>query len=140
MRFQPLLGIALGLLFANCAIPIHGQTSISSKAPLSYITDPQAPLGSEKHPARVSSGVMASHTITQPKPVYPPFPPETKIGGATVIRVLIDPEGKVARAESISGPEALREGAIEAIRKWTYKPFLLDGVPAWVETIVTLNF
>jgi outer membrane biosynthesis protein TonB len=133
MRLQILFCIAYGLSVAT--YPIHGQTSISPKASLSFTTDPQAPLGSETHPARVSSGIVAGHAIHQPKPIYPSG---TITSGGIVVRILINPEGKVARAETISGREPLRAPALDAIRQWTYKPILLNESASWIETVVTI--
>ena len=53
--------------------------------------------------------------------------------------VLIDREGKVAKATVISEPEALRESTLNAAKQWTYKPFLLNGQPVYVQTTVTIN-
>ncbi len=52
--------------------------------------------------------------------------------------VVIDPSGHVAKATVTSGAEVLRPYYLDAVRRWTYKPFLVDGKPVFVQTTVTL--
>jgi periplasmic protein TonB len=94
-----------------------------------------APMGSREHPMRVSSGVMASLLLHRELPVYP----EGARGGAIVMAATIDREGKVATLKVLSGPEPMREPTLEAVRKWTYKPFLLNGSSVFVQTTITID-
>ena len=55
------------------------------------------------------------------------------------MRVILNPQGKVDRVEIISGPEALRQPILDAVRQWTYKPYLLNGKAVWVRTTVAMN-
>lgn len=72
--------------------------------------------------------------------VEPVYPPETRKEGALILQVSVDAQGDVREAEKISGPETLAPAAIEAVKRWKYRPYLLNGVPIEVETTVTLNF
>jgi Gram-negative bacterial TonB protein C-terminal len=94
-----------------------------------------ASMGSREHPMRVSSGVMASLLLHRELPVYP----KGTSGGAMVMAATIDCEGKVATLKILSGPEPMREATLEAVRKWTYKPFLLNGSSVFVQTTITIN-
>ena len=38
------------------------------------------------------------------------------------------------------GGEALRDAALDAVNQWTYKPYLLNGKPVFVQTVITVNF
>jgi protein TonB len=40
----------------------------------------------------------------------------------------------------VSGPEKLRDAALDAVNQWTYKPYLLNGKPVFVQTQITVNF
>jgi protein TonB len=40
----------------------------------------------------------------------------------------------------ISGPASLRQSALDAVQKWTYRPYLLNGMPVEVETTVNVVF
>lgn len=77
------------------------------------------------------------------KKVPPEYPQEAKdqrIQGAVVLRVTIDQLGDVAAAELISGHPALAPAAIDAVKQWKYKPYLLNQQPVQVETQVVVDF
>jgi TonB family protein len=59
--------------------------------------------------------------------------------GIVRILVTIDPQGKVANAEALTGPEALRTPALDAVRQWKYRPVMRGGgtVAAYTDAIVT---
>ena len=97
-----------------------------------------APVGSRENPMRVSSGVVAGLKLRGETPVYPAYSPEVKVAGGIVMSAMIDPEGKIVSLKVISGAEALREPTLAAVRKWTYKPFLLNGSPVFVRTQITM--
>ncbi len=91
-------------------------------------------------PARVSSGVINGLAISQTKPVYPPIARAAHVSGAVVLHAMISKAGVVENLQVISGPEMLRAAALDAVRTWRYKPYLLNGEPTEVETTVTVNF
>jgi protein TonB len=91
-------------------------------------------------PMRVSGGVMASLVLHKVDPIYPEEAKAKGISGAVVLHVIIDQQGKVDKLSAISGPGVLRDAALTAVRQWTYKPYMLNGRPQSVETIVTVNF
>jgi protein TonB len=93
-----------------------------------------------KGPARVSSGVMAGQLLSQTKPTYPPIARAAHVAGAVVLHAMISKTGTVTNLQVISGPEMLRANALDAVRSWRYKPYLLNGEPTEVETTVTVNF
>ena len=91
-------------------------------------------------PVRVSSGVMAGQLETKFTPIYPPEAKAAKVAGAVVMHAVIGKTGLVEELTVISGPEVLRTSALDAVRQWTYKPYLLNGNPFAVETQITVNF
>ena len=90
--------------------------------------------------ARVSGGVMAGQVLTKVAPVYPQDAKDAKVSGAVVLHALIGKDGTVHSLTAISGPELLRASALDAVRQWTYRPFLLNGNPVDVDTVITVNF
>jgi TonB family protein len=89
---------------------------------------------------RVSQGVMQGLLVSKVQPEYPEDAKDQRIEGAVVLKVTVDKEGNVANVQLISGHPLLAPAAIEAVKQWKYKPFLLDGIPLAVETQVTVNF
>jgi TonB family protein len=93
-----------------------------------------------KGPAKVPAEVMAGRIEHNVTPLYPPAAEAAGITGAVTLHVLIDREGKVETAEAIDGPMALRETALEAVKQWTWKPYLRRGVDVEVDTTVIMAF
>jgi protein TonB len=57
-----------------------------------------------------------------------------------VLRLDVDKEGNVSNIQLISGHPLLAPAAIDAVKQWKYKPYLLNGEPVEVETQVRVNF
>jgi TonB family protein len=73
-------------------------------------------------------------------PEYPADAKEKHIEGAVLLNVNIDDEGNVGRVELVSGHPILAPAAMDAVLEWKYRPFVLNGVAAPVETTVAVKF
>jgi TonB family protein len=94
-----------------------------------------APYGSKDKPVLVSSNVIAGLLLHKVDPAQ-----DSGISGSVVMAAEIDDQGKITKLFVISGPEKLRDAALEAVNQWTYKPYLLNGKPVFVQTNITTNF
>jgi protein TonB len=83
---------------------------------------------------------MAGAKISGPEPQYPVWARNARISGEVVLRAIISKTGTVKDLAVLSGPSALRESALDAVGKWRYRPFLLNGKPIDVQTMVTVKF
>jgi TonB family protein len=83
----------------------------------------------------------AAKLLNQAQPVYPPYAKQHGIQGAVVIEASIDEDGKVREPYVIGSAGALLDGAaMDAVRKWRYRPTTIDGMPICVETTITVFF
>ncbi len=89
---------------------------------------------------RISSGVAQGLLVTKVPPQYPQDAKDQRIQGAVVMKVTVDKEGNVENIQLVSGHPLLAPPAIEAVKQWKYKPYLLNGTPVEVETQVQVNF
>jgi TonB family protein len=92
------------------------------------------------HVARVSGGVMAGNVVSKVNPVYPQEAKDAKVQGTVVLDAVIGKDGNIRSLQIVSGPEELTKSAWEAVKQWTYKPYLLNGNPTEVETTITVNY
>jgi TonB family protein len=99
-----------------------------------------AAVGSKDKPILVSSGVLAGLLQHKVDPVYPDDARKAKISGAVVMLVTVDDHGKIVDLSALAGPEMLRDAALNTVRQWTYKPYLLNGKPVFVKSQITINF
>jgi TonB family protein len=101
--------------------------------------------GDADHPAtpervRVSQAVMAGLLLTKVPPEYPPDAKDERIQGVVLMKANIDKEGSVSNIQLISGHPLLAPAAIEAVKQWKYRPYLLNGAPVEIETQIQVNF
>src|SRR5215831_1333690 len=106
--------------------------SAGSVAALPKVATPQR--------VRVSSGVQSGLLVRKVQPTYPPLARQARIQGTVVLQAQISKSGDIENLQLISGHPMLAPAAIEAVKQWKYKPYLLNGEPVEVETTVQVNF
>jgi protein TonB len=89
---------------------------------------------------RVPSGVAAGMLIYQLKPAYPRLAAQARIQGTVVLQAVIAKDGTVHDLHVISGHPMLLPAAIEAVRQWRYRPYLLNNEPVEVDMQINVNF
>jgi TonB family protein len=89
---------------------------------------------------QVPESDLQSRAITEVKPEYPPNAKKMKATGTVEVEITISEEGLVIQAKAISGHLALRSAAVEAARKWVFKPAILNGAPVRVKSVLTFVF
>ena len=89
---------------------------------------------------RVSSGVSTGLLIRRVNPNYPPLARQARIQGSVLLQAEISKTGDIQNLHLISGHPMLAPAAIEAVKQWKYKPYILNGEPVEVETQITVNF
>jgi TonB family protein len=99
-------------------------------------------IGPASHPerVRVSQGVSVGLLVYK---VQPDYPAEAKLGrvqGTVVLRAVISKEGTIEKLTVVSGHPMLAPAAIDAVKQWRYKPYLLMGNPVAVDTEIQVNF
>jgi protein TonB len=88
----------------------------------------------------ISAGVAGGLLIQKTAPVYPQIAKEARVSGTVVIQATISKAGLITNLRVVNGPTMLRQPALDAVRTWRYRPYLLDGEPVEVETTVSVTF
>jgi protein TonB len=57
-----------------------------------------------------------------------------------VIQATISKNGTIENSHAVSGPTMLRQAALDAVKSWRFRPYLLDGEPVEVDTTVNVVF
>jgi len=84
--------------------------------------------------------VSTTRLMKKAWPHYPPDARERRIQGEVTLKVTIGKDGHVENLKATGGPLALQESAIDAVRQWVYRPFLVMGEPREVEAEVNVIF
>jgi len=91
-------------------------------------------------PVRVSAGVISGNLLNKVTPPYPNIAKVAHVQGAVVLQAKISKQGTIEDLRLVSGPPMLVQSAMEAVRQWKYRPYLLNGEPVEVDTQITVNF
>ena len=89
---------------------------------------------------RISQGVTEGRLIQKIEPQYPKLAQTARIQGQVMLTAIISKTGEIQNLVLISGHPLLVPAAMEAVKKWRYRPYLLNGEPVEVETTITVNF
>jgi periplasmic protein TonB len=88
---------------------------------------------------RISSGTMAGMLLERPDPILQTGDCD-HAPCTTVVNIVISKTGTVEEVTPVMGPPRVLAKLTEAVKRWKYKPYLLDGEPREVETTITINF
>ena len=89
---------------------------------------------------RVSGGVIAGNLIHQVVPEYPAMAKTARVQGTVVLHAIISKNGTIENLQVISGHPMLQQAAMDAVRQWRYRPYVLNGEPVEVDTTINVNF
>lgn len=95
---------------------------------------------SSKPTGPIEAGLLLPYVIKQSAAVYPPAAKTLRTTGVVRVDVLIDEEGNVSEVQKASGPSLLQNSAKEAIRRWKFKPFEINGQPVKATGFINFNF
>ena len=88
----------------------------------------------------VSQGVSRGLLVKKTAPVYPASALQMHIEGAVELVATISKSGDISAVKVASGNPQLARAAVDAVKQWKYKPYLLNGEPVEIQTQVTVNF
>lgn len=107
--------------------------------------DPQkspVELQTDSHDAKAIPGVvLAGKALSKYPPDYPLLAKQKHIGGTVILCAIISKQGTISSLDVASSPdELLSASAMEAVKRWTYTPYLLNGEPTEVDTTITVHY
>ena len=117
------------------------QPAASSESPKRVGTITPSPRSSAPLRVRVSQGVNQSMSVSKVPPVYPPDARAARVQGSVVMAAIIAKDGSVQSLRVVSSASPmLEQAALDAVKQWKYRPYLLNGNPVEVDTQITVNF
>jgi protein TonB len=88
----------------------------------------------------ISAAVMQGSLVRTVAPEYPPIAKDAHVTGTVVLEAVISKAGKIENLRVISGPAMLQRAALDAVKQWVYRPYLLNDQPVEVESTVNVIF
>ena len=88
----------------------------------------------------VSHGVAGGVLVHKVQPIYPSEARRMHVEGNVVIDAMVTAQGQVDDMKLVSGHPLLAASALDAVRRWRYTPYTLNGNPIPKETRITISF
>ena len=101
---------------------------------------PPAAPASQSRRIRVAARVAEGNLIHDVTPVYPAEAGRARLAGSVTLVAVIATDGSVKDVRVVSGPPLLAQAAVEAVRQWRYRPYMVEGVPVEVDAPILINF
>jgi TonB family protein len=126
----------------DVSLAFNGKTAIKGHIGLLENYQPDKNDPPPLPPSPIQSGQsVASKLVNKVQPTYPLLAKQMHKTGTVVLYAVISTEGKVVKLDVIASPyESLSGAALAAVKQWTYKPYLVDGVPTELKSVVTVSF
>jgi TonB family protein len=88
----------------------------------------------------VDVGSLIDKATQKINPSYPATARNVRVTGLVTVYLVVDESGAVAAVQRISGPQMLRQAAVDAAKRWKFQPTMIDGQPARVAGYISFNF
>lgn len=90
---------------------------------------------------RISGGVIEGSRTKYVAPTYPQMAKIARVQGSVVLAAIIGKDGTIQNLHVVStASPLLNQAAVEAVKEWKYRPYILNGEPVEVDTTITVNF
>ncbi|MEG9436742.1 energy transducer TonB [Edaphobacter sp. HDX4] len=126
--------IVLSLCNFFVSADVEGQTKPE------LVAQSQSTSSSVSKPPTVSVKEGKGHLLNRVDVPYPPIARAAHVAGTVVVGAEINENGDVTEVVALGGPEMLRSAALDAVKQYKYRPFLIHGTPATVRTAVQVTF
>jgi protein TonB len=120
---------------AESTITFHFDTKLLPSTPPPADQTPTVP------PIRVNAKAAGKLLISHPTPVYPQDALLSHLWGTVVVELTVDREGIPRDIHVLSSPGgSLSRAAVDVLRQARYRPYLVNGKPAEIQSTVSVDF
>jgi periplasmic protein TonB len=118
--------------------PELASTSAGPENALSGVLSAPASLPEPVLP--VSKGMTEGTLVRKVEPTYPALARAMRLQGTVKLQATVAEDGAVHDVKIVSGPPVLAHAAQEAVTRWRYRPYLLNGKPVAMRTEINVDF
>ena len=87
----------------------------------------------------MSPGIAAGLLEERRYPIYPVDAKKAGVEGTVVLEAIIGKDGAIRDLNVVSGPDLLQQAAVDAVKSWRYRPYMLNGEPVEVRTKINVD-
>jgi protein TonB len=121
-------------------IPSSLKSHVASSTPQASGSKPVEAAMSSIEPVNLPEPVEREFLIQPVDAVYPAAAKANGQRGTVILQVLVGRDGSVLDAKFLQGSLIFARAAIEAVKQYRFKAYLMNGRPVSVQSVITLNF
>jgi TonB family protein len=92
-------------------------------------------------PVTMASEGANSMLFRKQRPIYPLYAKQNGIQGSVLIEAIIGTDGKIKQEQVLASPaKVLSDSSLQCVSQWEYRPYLVNGVPQEVDTLITVIY
>jgi protein TonB len=118
----------------------RGISSIDGIGIAEPIEHVPAPAATPPSPIRLHAGMQPPRKLVHVDPVYPPIAQSARVEGTVILETVIGVDGRVTAVRVLRSIPLLDQAAMDAVKRWSFTPTLLNGTPVPVAMTVTVRF
>ena len=89
---------------------------------------------------RIDGRLAREQALSMPAPIYPPIARAARVTGVVAIEAAVDKAGRVMNARVANGPAMLCQSALDAVKRWTFKPYSIHGEPVAFQATINIRY
>jgi protein TonB len=134
-------GVPGGIGIPGSVPNILGSTVLAPPPPVVVARPVEKPAPAPE-PARIKTGgvVLEGKLISRVEPPYPPLARQMRVQGVVELLAVVGTDGKIRELKLLSGSPLLAPAAIDAVKRWIYRPTFLNGDPVEIMAPITVTF
>lgn len=122
------------------SIPSSLQTQLAPNAPVAGGAMPPEEAMGAIEPVNLPQLAVLDLLIQHVDPEYPAAAKASGQTGSVVVQIIIGHDGTVQDAKFLQGSLMFARPALDAVRQWRFKPYVMNGRPVSVQSAITMNF
>jgi TonB family protein len=122
------------------SIPNSLRSQAGSMAPDASGTKPEEAAMNSIEPVVLPEAAAWTQLAQKIEPEYPSAAKAAGPRGSVTLQILIGRDGAVQDAKFVQGSLVFARVAIDAVRQWKFKPYVMNGRAVQVQSTITLGF
>jgi TonB family protein len=127
-------------VYPSFSVPSAPATAVATSSPAGASPSDVTLTPGGTGPLPVPGQIMAANLLISRLPTYPDDARTNHAPGHVVMQAVINRDGTIGHLRVVEGDPALRNAALDAVSKWRYKPYTVNGQPVDVLTTVAVDF
>lgn len=116
------------------------ETPISASGSVAISAQRSVPVPTDGSSAQSGRSLQVGQLLNVVEPVYPPDAIKERVEGTVKLHAVVGSDGSIQSLTALSGPKALVDASLSAVRSWKYSPTRMGGQAIETEEDISFVF